>query len=139
MERGRPSGRRKLPEEYQVDLVNLLHYWQSKGHSLSATCEHIIKNGGVEWIDKATGKTVAKITEKGILRTRLIEAKNWYHFLKTGLETVKHPRAAEFGVLPIKLGIAIERRGRRTMAILGRPPERTTQLRIGKKVVHRPK
>ena len=91
--RGRPPA---LPQECLVDLLNLFHDVRQRGRSLSAICRHIVVNGGVRWIDNKTGKTVAEITNAGTLRTRLIEAKNWYRSLKRALETVKHPRAAEF-------------------------------------------
>jgi hypothetical protein len=131
--RGRP---RKLPEECLVDLVNLLHYCDSRqrGCSLPATCRYIIANGGVKWIDKKTGEAVAEITNARTLRTRLIEAENWYLSLKDTLSAVNHPRAAEFG-LPIKFGMIVERRGKRKTVVLGLPPHSTTQLRIGKKDV----
>jgi len=140
MKRGRPSGSRKLPDEYLVDLVNFLHYWDSRrpGHSLSAICRHIISRGGVKWIDRETGETVTEITDAGILRTRFIEAKSWYLGLKSALGTVNHPRAAEFAVLPVKLGISVRRRGKRETIVLGLPPKRVTRLRIGKKDVHIP-
>jgi hypothetical protein len=133
--RGRP---RKLPDEYQVDLVNLLHYRQSNGrHSLKAICEHIAKTGGVTWFDAETGKTVAKITDARILRTRYIEARNSFRYLKGMLSTVQHPLATKFDV-PIRFGITVERRRKLKLITLGRPPARLNQLRIGKKDVHRP-
>jgi hypothetical protein len=129
--RGRP---RKLPDEYQVDLINLLHYWQSNGrHSLKAICEHIIKNGGVTWIDAATGKTIAKITDAEILRIRFTEARNWYRHLKWWLSKVQHPLATKFD-LPIRFGITVERRRKWKLIALGRPPARVNQLRIGKRM-----
>jgi hypothetical protein len=148
--RGRP---RALPEECLVDLVNLAHYCDSphRDRSLPAACRYIIANGGVRWIDKKTGETVAEIINARTLRTRLIEAENWYLGVKETLSTVNHPRAAEFD-LPIKFGLTVERRSRplptsitrilgrrrskRTMVTLGPPPKRTTRLFIGKKAVH---
>ena len=132
--RGRP---RSLPDEHLVDLVNLLHYWDSRrsGHSLSAICRHIISQGGVKWIDRETGETVAEITDAGILRTRLIEAKEWHSGLKSMLATVKHPLAAQFDP-PIKYGIGVERRRKLKMIVLGLPPKSRTRLRIGRKEVH---
>jgi hypothetical protein len=136
--RGRPRGARKLPDEYQADLVNLLHYWQSNGkHSLSAICAHIIKQGGVRWVDNKTGKTVAEITNVRSLRSRLVEATKWYVGLKGALSTVKHPRAAEFSVLPIKFGLAVERRRKLAMVTVKPPPKNATTLRVGKKDIHR--
>jgi hypothetical protein len=131
-ERGRPPA---LPQECLVDLLNLLHDARQRGRSLSATCRYIIANGGVRWIDNKTDKTVAEITNAGTLRTRLIEAENWYLKLKRALETVKHPRAAEFN-LPLTLGMTVKRRGKRKTVVLGLPPQRTTRCLIGKKDLH---
>lgn len=130
--RGRPAS---LPREYLLDLVNLLHDYDSQLRSLPAICRHIIKNGGVQWIDSKTGVVVASIADARILRTRLIEARNWYRSLKGALDAVKHPLAAEFA-LPLKFGITVERRRTLKLATLGLPPRRRTRLRIGKKNMH---
>jgi hypothetical protein len=129
--RGRPPS---LPAEYLLDLVNLLHHYDSQLRSLPAICRHIIKNGGVQW-ENSSGAVVASIVDARILRTRLIEARNWYLGLKRALDTVKHPLAAEF-TLPLKFGVTIERRRKLKLATLGLSPKRTTRLRIGKKYMH---
>ena len=130
--RGRPFA---LPQECLVDLVNLIHDARQRGRPLSAICRHIVVNGGVRWIDNKTGKTVAEITNAGTLRTRLIEAENWYRSLKRALDTVKHPRAAEFN-LPLTLGITVKRHGKQKTVVLGLLPQRTTRCLIGKKDLH---
>jgi len=150
-ERGKPPS---LPDEYLVDLINLPHYYGSRLRSLSAICRHIVASGGVEWIDAKTGETVHKITNARTLRSRLVEARNWYSDMKRRLLEIKHPIANKFE-LPVRFGITVERRerllppsiqqilGQRRrkleMFTVGPLPKCTTRLRVGKKDVHRPK
>jgi len=84
--RGRPP---KLPPEYYRDLYELLIVWlrvvdcggelkelwlKKPAATISRMCRNIIDLGGVKWIDRDTGETVAEITNEGTLRTRVTDA-----------------------------------------------------------------
>jgi hypothetical protein len=83
---GRPKGTRKLPSEYYDDLLRLFDSWRgpkSEGNALvwrnpnlSKNCHIIARQGGVEWKDRRTGQ-ITRITNANVLRTRIIEARNW--------------------------------------------------------------
>ena len=83
---GRPKGTRKLPSEYYGDLLRLFELWRGpkwegnayvwRNPNLSKNCHIIARQGGVEWKDRRTGQ-ITIITNANVLRTRIIEARNW--------------------------------------------------------------
>src|SRR5262249_50166053 len=108
MKRGRPPGSRKLPDEFYLDLFNLFDLRTGKRsiilngptirrrwkQGISKTCRAIIAQGGVRWIDRNTGRTVATITNEKTLRRRVYEA--WDRLTNMKLDhvsTADHPLA----------------------------------------------